>query len=59
MVAGKKWHTATCETNSRRLRRRLAFQLLSKRTTKEPAQTSANWLAKNAVHVAEFKRMID
>ena len=42
-----------------RLRRKLAFELLSKRTTKKPSEIAAAWLKKHAVPVAEFKRMIE
>ncbi len=42
-----------------RLRRRLAFQLLSKRSKKDPAEIAANWLSKNAAEVEHFKQIID
>ncbi|NCF74475.1 MAG: NAD-glutamate dehydrogenase, partial [Gammaproteobacteria bacterium] len=42
-----------------RLRRKLAFQLLSPRSKKEPAVLAASWLHKNAAEVNQFKHMID
>jgi NAD-specific glutamate dehydrogenase len=41
------------------LRRALAFQLLSAKTTKKPGDIAAAWLAKNSEAVLQFKRMID
>jgi len=42
-----------------RLRRKLAFQLLSPRSKKEPAVLAESWLHKNAAQVNQFKHMID
>lgn len=42
-----------------RLRRELAFNLLSARTTKDPSDVAAAWLKKHAAPVEQFKRMID
>jgi len=42
-----------------RLRRTLAFQLLSKHTKKEPSEIVAAWLNKNAYKVNRFNHMID
>jgi glutamate dehydrogenase len=42
-----------------RLRRRLAFQLLSARTKKEPGEIAAAWLKKHSAEVESFKSMIE
>jgi len=42
-----------------RLRRELAFQLLTPRSKKEPGIIADAWLNKNAVEVERYKRMID
>ena len=42
-----------------RLRRQLAFQLLSKRATKDPGKIAADWLVRHASDVSNFKRMIE
>ena len=41
-----------------RQRRKLAFQLLSPKTKKEPGEIAEAWLDKNALEVERFKRMI-
>jgi len=42
-----------------RLRRKLAFQLLSPRSKKEPVVLAESWLKKKASEVDQFKHMID
>ena len=42
-----------------RLRRVLAFQLLSPRSKKDPGDIASAWLKRNAVEVDRFTRMID
>ncbi len=42
-----------------RLRRELAFQLLSAKSSKKPGDVASAWLAKHAVAVEQFKRMIE
>ena len=42
-----------------RLRRELAFQLLTLRSKKEPVDVAEAWLKKNSVEVARFTHMID
>ncbi len=42
-----------------RLRRKLAFHLLSAKSTRKPGDIAAAWLAKNSAGVEQFKRMID
>ena len=42
-----------------RIRRKLAFRLLSPRSRKEPGRIAAAWLDKHALEVAHFKDMID
>ncbi len=41
-----------------RLRRQLAFQLLTPRSKKEPGEIAAAWLKKHATEVARFRTMI-
>ena len=42
-----------------RLRRRLAFQLLSGRSKKEPGDIAASWLKKHSAEVDHFNRIIE
>ena len=42
-----------------RLRRKLAFQLLSARSKKEPEKIASDWLKKHALEVDRFKKMIE
>jgi glutamate dehydrogenase len=42
-----------------RLRRELAFQLLTSRTKKEPGDIAEAWLKKNSAEVDRFTHMID
>ncbi len=62
LTVNGRWQ-ATARSNLRdefyRLRRELAFQLLTPRSKKEPGKIAAAWLTKNAMVVDRFTQMID